>query len=73
MPSEIPSEARTKAIYFDAAGTLIKPARRVGESYAAIAVKYGKNVSPSELFAEIYSRLGARVRRFVRSGSLGKS
>ena len=51
MPREISSNARTKAVYFDAAGTLIKPARRVGESYAAIAEKYGKTVTPSELFA----------------------
>ena len=51
MRFEIPSEARTKAVYFDAAGTLIKPARRVGESYAAIAEKYGKTVTPSDLFA----------------------
>jgi len=51
MPSEIPSNARIKAVYFDAAGTLIKPARRVGESYSAIAEKYGKTVTPSELFA----------------------
>jgi putative hydrolase of the HAD superfamily len=41
---------RTKAVFFDAAGTLIKPARRVGESYAAIAAKYGKSVTPAELF-----------------------
>ena len=39
-----------KAVYFDAAGTLIKPARRVGESYAAIAAKYGKAVAASDLF-----------------------
>jgi putative hydrolase of the HAD superfamily len=39
-----------KAVYFDAAGTLIKPARRVGESYAAIAAKYGKTVTPGDLF-----------------------
>ena len=39
-----------KAVYFDAAGTLIKPARRVGESYAAIAAKHGKTVTPAELF-----------------------
>jgi putative hydrolase of the HAD superfamily len=39
-----------KAVYFDAAGTLIKPARRVGESYAAIAAKHGKTVAPAELF-----------------------
>lgn len=51
MQSEIPSNARIKAVYFDAAGTLIKPARRVGESYAAIAEKYGKTVTPGELFA----------------------
>ncbi len=36
-----------KAVFFDAAGTLIKPARRVGESYAEIAKKYGMDVSPS--------------------------
>ncbi len=39
-----------KAVYFDAAGTLIKPARRVGESYSAIAAKYGKTVAASDLF-----------------------
>src|SRR5215510_13492124 len=38
-----------KAVFFDAAGTLIKPARRVGESYSAIAAKHGKQVLPSEL------------------------
>ena len=42
--------SRTKAVFFDAAGTLIKPARRVGESYAAIAAKYGKSVTPADLF-----------------------
>jgi putative hydrolase of the HAD superfamily len=50
MKSEIPSNTRIKAVYFDAAGTLIKPARRIGESYSMIAAKYGKAVSPSELF-----------------------
>ncbi len=39
-----------KAVYFDAAGTLIKPARRVGESYAAIAAKHGKTVAAGDLF-----------------------
>jgi putative hydrolase of the HAD superfamily len=38
-----------KAVYFDAAGTLMKPARRVGESYAAIAAKHGKSISPRHL------------------------
>jgi putative hydrolase of the HAD superfamily len=38
-----------KAIFFDAAGTLIKPARRVGESYAVIARKYGIEASAAEI------------------------
>jgi putative hydrolase of the HAD superfamily len=38
-----------KAVFFDAAGTLIKPAKRVGESYAAIAAKHGKNVLASDI------------------------
>jgi len=50
MESAFPNHARTKAVFFDAAGTVIKPARRVGESYAAIAAKYGKSVTPPELF-----------------------
>jgi len=38
-----------KAIFFDAAGTLMKPNRSVGESYARFAAKYGVTVTPSEL------------------------
>jgi putative hydrolase of the HAD superfamily len=38
-----------KAIFFDAAGTLIKPARRVGETYALLARKYGVEASTAEL------------------------
>jgi putative hydrolase of the HAD superfamily len=38
-----------KAVFFDAAGTLIKPARRVGESYVVIAAKYGIDVSPAAI------------------------
>ena len=38
-----------RAVFFDAAGTLFKPARRVGESYAIAAQKYGLDVAPSEL------------------------
>jgi len=37
------------AVFFDAAGTLIKPARRVGDSYAMIANKYGVDLAPSDL------------------------
>ena len=38
-----------KAIFFDAAGTLIKPSRPVGQSYAIIAEKYGMSVSAHEI------------------------
>jgi putative hydrolase of the HAD superfamily len=38
-----------KAVFFDAAGTLIKPTRSVGESYAAIAAKHGKEVSSTNI------------------------
>src|SRR6266508_690911 len=38
-----------KAVFFDAAGTLIKPAKRVGDSYAAIAAKHGKNVLAADI------------------------
>ena len=38
-----------KAVFFDAAGTLIKPARRVGETYAVLAQKYGIEVSAAEI------------------------
>ncbi len=40
-----------KAVFFDAAGTLIKPARRVGESYAALAATHGKDVLASDITA----------------------
>jgi len=40
-----------KAVFFDAAGTLIKPAKRVGESYAALAAKHGKDVLASDVAA----------------------
>lgn len=37
------------AVFFDAAGTLIKPVRKVGESYSTIAANYDLQVSPVEL------------------------
>lgn len=40
-----------KAIFFDAAGTLIKPVRPVGESYALFAKNYGMEVLPAEIGA----------------------
>ena len=38
-----------RAIFFDAAGTLIKPARRLGETYAVLAQKYGVEPSAAEI------------------------
>ena len=38
-----------KAVFFDAAGTLMKPKRSVGESYAAVAARYGVQASPAAL------------------------
>ena len=38
-----------KAVFFDAAGTLFEPVRRVGESYAAFASRHGLDVTPGEL------------------------
>jgi putative hydrolase of the HAD superfamily len=43
-----------QAIFFDAAGTLIKTARSVGESYAAIAEKHGMQVAPAELLPRFH-------------------
>jgi putative hydrolase of the HAD superfamily len=40
----------TQAVFFDAAGTLIKTTNSVGQSYASIAEKYGIRVAPAELF-----------------------
>jgi len=40
-----------RAIFFDAAGTLIKTARPVGESYASLARKYGMGVVAEEITA----------------------
>jgi putative hydrolase of the HAD superfamily len=38
-----------KAIFFDAAGTIIQPARSVGETYAVFARKYDIEVSAAEI------------------------
>jgi len=39
----------TKAVFFDAAGTLMRTRVRVGETYARIAANHGKTVSPADL------------------------
>jgi putative hydrolase of the HAD superfamily len=38
-----------KVVFFDAAGTLIKPVRPIGETYAALARQYGINASAAEV------------------------
>lgn len=38
-----------QAVFFDAAGTLFKPVRGVGESYAIFAARHGVEVSPVDL------------------------
>jgi len=38
-----------KAVFFDAAGTLMRTQARVGETYARIAAKHGKTVLPADL------------------------
>jgi putative hydrolase of the HAD superfamily len=72
MKSGIPSSARIKAVYFDAAGTLIKPARRVGESYAAIAAKHGKQVTASEMFARFRVCFDGAPRLAFPGAALGE-
>jgi len=44
-----------QAIFLDAAGTLIKPIRRVGESYAQLARPCGVEVPPAEITARFRS------------------
>jgi putative hydrolase of the HAD superfamily len=38
-----------RAIFFDAAGTLIRPIRPVGETYTSLATAYGMTVSAAEI------------------------
>ncbi|MBI4527935.1 MAG: HAD-IA family hydrolase [Deltaproteobacteria bacterium] len=45
-----------KAVFFDAAGTLFKTVRPVGESYARFAQKYGMDVAPADLSARFHVR-----------------
>ena len=49
----------TQAVFFDAAGTLIKPTNSVGQSYASIAENYGLRVTPAELFNRFRACFGS--------------
>lgn len=40
-----------KTIFFDAAGTLMRPVRPIGQSYGLLAARYGMNVPPAEISA----------------------
>lgn len=44
-----------KAVFFDAAGTLIRPTKPVGESYAVLAKKYSKDVPTAEIRERFHS------------------
>jgi putative hydrolase of the HAD superfamily len=57
-----------KAVFFDAAGTLMKPNRSVGESYATFAAKYGVEVTPTEL-SERFRVCFARAPRLAFPGA----
>ena len=48
-----------KTIFFDAAGTLMRPVRPVGESYARIAAGYGMNVPAVEISTRFRACFGA--------------
>ncbi|HEX2387334.1 MAG TPA: HAD-IA family hydrolase [Candidatus Binatia bacterium] len=46
-------------VFFDAAGTLMRPVRPVGESYALVAARYGMNVPPQEVSARFRACFGS--------------
>jgi putative hydrolase of the HAD superfamily len=48
-----------KTVFFDAAGTLMRPVRPVGESYALVAGGYGMTVPPTEISARFRTCFGA--------------
>lgn len=48
-----------KTVFFDAAGTLMRPARPVGESYARVAGDYGMTVPSTEISARFRACFGA--------------
>jgi putative hydrolase of the HAD superfamily len=48
-----------KTVFFDAAGTLMRPVRPVGESYALVAGSYGMNVPAAEISARFRACFGS--------------
>ncbi len=54
-----------QAVFFDAAGTLIKTTKSIGESYAVIAEKYGVQVAPADLLPRFHASFeGSRPLAF---------
>ena len=51
-----------QAVFFDAAGTLMRPQRGVGESYAAFAENYGIRVSAQDITSRFRTCFGAAPR-----------
>jgi putative hydrolase of the HAD superfamily len=63
LPSlQLDARMTIKAIFFDAAGTLMKPNRSVGESYARFAAKYGVTVTPADLSERFKACFGKAPR-----------
>jgi putative hydrolase of the HAD superfamily len=50
---------RCKIIFFDAAGTLMRPVSPIGQSYGLLAARYGMNVPPAEISARFRARFAA--------------
>jgi putative hydrolase of the HAD superfamily len=48
-----------KIIFFDAAGTLMRPVRPIGQSYGLLAASYGMNVPPAEISARFRAAFSA--------------
>jgi putative hydrolase of the HAD superfamily len=48
-----------RIIFFDAAGTLMRPVRPIGQSYGLLAASYGMNVPPAEISARFRAGFAA--------------
>jgi putative hydrolase of the HAD superfamily len=58
-----------KAVFFDAAGTLMRTRAKVGETYARIAAQHGKTVSPADLAARFRVCFAAAPRLAFPGGA----
>ena len=63
------------AVLLDAAGTLIKPRKPVGETYAEIAARYGAELEPGRLmqaFVEVFRNMPDLAFKWATKGELGR-